>query len=158
MIALIVNIILAILWVVLVGKPTFVVFLFGYVVGFGLIAIFSSVIGGKHYVRRALGAVCFLARFLVLFIKANFEVARLILFIPNKNIRSNFVDYEIRDMTFGEALLLSQCITLTPGTITADFDWKKRLIRIHVLDLTGDEEVRKHIDQTLKQEIWRFSR
>ncbi|MFV0339707.1 MAG: Na+/H+ antiporter subunit E [Parachlamydiaceae bacterium] len=158
MIAFVVNIILAIFWVILAEQPTFAFLLLGYLIGFGLIAVFSNVIGGKHYVQRVLGVLYFLSHFFVLFIKANLEVAKLVLFVPNKKIRSKFVDYEIEDMTLGEALLLSYCITLTPGTIIADFDWKRRWMRIHVLDHVSDKHVKEHISQTLKKEIWKFTR
>jgi multisubunit Na+/H+ antiporter MnhE subunit len=157
-IALVVNIAIAVLWVILSHTPTFTSFVVGYLIGFGLIAIFSRVLGGKQYVRRALGFVRFLVLFFGQFVKANLEVAGIVLFVPRKNLSSGFIDYTIDDMTFSEALFLSHCITLTPGTITALFDWEKRHLRIHVLNYSNPSVIKKNIDQKLKRTIWMFSR
>ena len=158
MIALITNIAFAVLWLMLSQQPSFTSFILGYLVGFGLIALFSNVFGGKRYVRRTLGFARFLIRFSGQFIKANLDVARLVLLVPSSKFNSGFVEYSIDDMTFGEALLLSHCITLTPGTITALFDWKRKLLRIHVLDFSDRFVIQKEVDQKLKQAIWKFSR
>jgi multicomponent Na+:H+ antiporter subunit E len=158
MIALITNIALAVLWLMLSQQPTFTSFILGYLIVFGLIALFSKVFGGKQYVRRTLGFAQFLILFSGQFIKANLEVARLVLFVPRSKYNSGFIDYSIDDMTFGEALLLSHCITLTPGTITALFDWNRKLLRIHILDFSDSLVIQKDIDQKLKQVIWKFSR
>lgn len=111
-----------------------------------------------HGLRRALSAVYFLFHFLGLFLKANLEVAKLVLFVPNQRIISGFIDYDLQEMRYGEAILLSQCITLTPGTISAVFDWERKRLRIHVLDLVNPEDVKRDIDRNLKQEIWKFTR
>ena len=158
MIALVANLALAFLWLMLSQQPTFTSFIIGYLIGFGLIALFSKVFGGKMYVRRTLGFARFLILFSGQFIKANLEVARLVLVVPRSKFNSGFVDYSIDDMTFAEALFLSHCITLTPGTITALFDWDRKLLRIHVLDFSDPFVIRKDVDQKLKQTIWKFSR
>lgn len=158
MTTLIVNILLAILWMVLSQQMTVTSFMLGYLIGFLLIALFSKFFYGKAYIKRTLGFVQFLIVFLGQFIKANLEVARLVIFVPRSRLTSGFFDYTIDDMTFSEALLLSHCITLTPGTITALFDWDSRRLRIHVLDYSDPFVVRKSIDQNLKQAIWKFSR
>ena len=158
MIALFANIALAVLWLLLSRQPTFTAFIIGYLIGFGLIALFSRVFGGKQYVRRTLGFARFLVLFTGQFIKANLEVARLVLLVPTSKFNAGFVDYSIDDMTFGEALFLTHCITLTPGTVTALFDWDRKLLRIHVLDFSDPCVIRKNVDQKLKQAIWKFSR
>jgi multicomponent K+:H+ antiporter subunit E len=109
-------------------------------------------------IRRFFYFMSFLIFFLGEFIKANLEVARLVLFVPRSTITSAFVNYSIEGMTFREALFLSYCITLTPGTIIALFDWEGRLLRIHVLDFTDSVTVEKYVDQKIKQAIWKFSR
>ena len=109
-------------------------------------------------IQRFFYFISFLILFLEQFIKANLEVARLVLFVPRGKITSGFVDYSIKGMTFKEALFLSYCITLTPGTITALFDWEGKNLRIHVLEFTDSLTVEKYVDQKLNQAIWKFSR
>jgi len=158
MIALFANIAFAFIWLMLSTNLTITTFILGYLIGFGLITFFSKIIGGKVYVRRTLGFVQFLILFSGQFIKANLEVARLVLVVSRSKYSANFVDYSIDDMTFKEALFLSHCITLTPGTITALFDWDRKYIRIHVLDFSHPSIIKTDIDIKLKQAIWKFSR
>jgi len=108
--------------------------------------------------RRIWGFVRFLLHFFWLFLKANLEVARLVLFVPRSRYNPGFLDYSIEEMTFKEALLLSHCITLTPGTITVLLDREQSLLRIHVLNFIDPAAVRGDIDKNLKEGIWRFTR
>lgn len=158
MIALIANFLLAIIWLMLSQEPTIATFIIGYLISFALIALFSKVLGGRAYVRRTSYFLRFLLLFSREFIIANLQVAWLVLAVPKHKFRSGFVNYSIAHMTFNEALLLSHCITLTPGTITTAFDWDNQLIRVHILDFSTSTTFHENTDQKFKHAIWKFSR
>ncbi|MBL9052916.1 MAG: Na+/H+ antiporter subunit E [Tabrizicola sp.] len=64
---------------------------------------------------------------------ANFQVARIILFLPRDRIRSAWVTVPL-DLTSPEAIsLLAGTITMTPGTLTADFSGDGRALLVHAL-------------------------
>lgn len=84
-------------------------------------------------IHRPFGLLAF--GFLVLWdvIIANFQVARIILFMPRASIRSVWVCVPL-DLTSPEAMsLLAGTITMTPGTLTADFSADRRSLLVHAL-------------------------
>ncbi|MBU0554682.1 MAG: Na+/H+ antiporter subunit E [Alphaproteobacteria bacterium] len=75
-------------------------------------------------------------------IVANFHVARLILFVRNRDLRSRWMTIPL-DLHSAEAITaLAGTISLTPGTVSADVSADGRHLLVHALD-TGDvaEEV-----------------
>lgn len=78
-------------------------------------------------------------------IVANFQVARVILFLPKDRIRSAFVAVPV-ELTQPEAItLLAGTITMTPGTLTADWSEDGRTLLIHALHAPDPEAVRTEI-------------
>lgn len=76
---------------------------------------------------------------------ANFQVARIILFMPNAQIQSRWIAIET-DLTSPEAIsLLAGTITLTPGTLTADLSADGRVLLIHALHAPDPAAVRAWI-------------
>lgn len=78
-------------------------------------------------------------------IVANFHVARIILFMPADRIRSAWVSVPL-DLTSPEAIsLLAGTITMTPGTLTADFSADGRSLLIHSLHAPDPDAIRAEI-------------
>jgi multicomponent Na+:H+ antiporter subunit E len=57
-----------------------------------------------------------------------------------------------------EILLLSHCVSLTPGTCTVDISHDFTRLYLHVLDCPDPAAVRAGIDKTLKRGILAFTR
>lgn len=69
---------------------------------------------------------------------ANFEVAWLILFRRNRDLRARWLIVPI-DLTTPEAItMLAGTISLTPGTVSSDVSADGRFLLVHALD-AGDE-------------------
>jgi len=78
---------------------------------------------------------------LVLFdiIRANIQVAWIIVTWPDSRLRSAFLTVPL-DLTHPEAItLLASTITLTPGTLTADIAEDGRSLRVHALHAPDPE-------------------
>ena len=83
--------------------------------------------------RRPLRLIPYAALVLWDVIIANFQVARIILFMPADQIRSAFLTVPI-DLDAPEAIaLLAGTITLTPGTLTTDVSADRKSLLIHAL-------------------------
>lgn len=68
---------------------------------------------------------------------ANFQVARLILFRRNRDLRSGWLAIPL-DLRTAEAItLLAGTISLTPGTVSTDISTDGRHLLVHALDI-GD--------------------
>ena len=78
-------------------------------------------------------------------IVANFQVARIVLFMPRDKIRSAWVTVPL-DLHSPEAItLLAGTITMTPGTLTADMSACGRALLIHSLHAPDPDAVRDDI-------------
>lgn len=76
---------------------------------------------------------------------ANFQVARIILFLPADRIRSAWICVPL-DLTAPEAIsLLAGTITMTPGTLTADLSADGRALLVHSLHAPDPDAVRDEI-------------
>lgn len=158
MIAFGLNLLIAVIWLLLSQSPSPVVFGLGFVIGFTLVAAFRTVIRGESYVRRwvAFGRFGFL--FTREFIVANFKVAGVVLFRSRESLHPNFLTYDVTGLTRHEILLLSYCISLTPGTTTVNITPDFNTLILHSLDADHPDQIRAELDRTLKRHLLAFTR
>ena len=89
-------------------------------------------------------------------ILANIQVAGIVLFKPADQIRSAWITVPL-DLTSPEAItLLAGTITMTPGTITADFSADGRALLIHALHAPDPDAVRDDIKQRYEVRLKRI--
>jgi len=89
-------------------------------------------------------------------IVANFQVARIILFMPPDQIKSAWITVPI-DLPSPEALtMLAGTITLTPGTLTADVSADGRALLIHALHAPDPDATRDDIKQRYEARLKRI--
>jgi multicomponent Na+:H+ antiporter subunit E len=152
------NLLLAAVWLFLQSEPSVAAFAAGFALGFGLLALFQPILGSADYIRRMLGAGLFLGVFLREFLRACAQLIWLAVATPVGRLRPDFVEYDVTGLTRPEVLLLSHCISLTPGTNTVDISPDFRCLRLHVLDCPDPDAVRASIDRTLRRGILAFTR
>ncbi|HAB18773.1 MAG TPA: Na+/H+ antiporter subunit E [Verrucomicrobiota bacterium] len=152
------NLILAMLWLFLSGGGTFARFLVGYVIGFVLLAVFQRVIPDSGYVRRTLAFGRFLAAFFREFLRSNFNIAVSVLSSRRESMYPDFVTYDVAGLTRVEILVLSHCITLTPGTTTVDISDNWETLVLHAFDARDPVAVRSGIDRGLRAPLLAFTR
>jgi multicomponent K+:H+ antiporter subunit E len=96
-------------------------------------------------VKRPFALAAYAALVLWDIIVANFQVARIVLFMPRAKIQSNWVAIPL-DLTAPEAIsLLAGTITMTPGTLTADMSADGRALLVHSLHAPDPGAVRDAI-------------
>jgi multicomponent Na+:H+ antiporter subunit E len=152
------NLVIAVMWLLLSSEPSAAVFALGFLLGFTLLAAFRSVAGSEAYVRRTLAFGRFLARFILEFVTANVKVAGAVLFRSRDSLHPDFVTYDISDLTRPEILLLSYCVSLTPGTTTVEISADFKTLVFHALDADDPDALRTAIDRKLKRSILSFTR
>ncbi len=155
---LVLNLILATIWLLLSRDRTLGDFYVGLFLGFAVISLFGSVLGMEDYPRRAAALLRFVLGFLGEFLKANLSVAARVLFRSNQSLAPDFVTYDVSGLTPGEILIMSYCITLTPGTTTVQISEDFRTLTFHALDAQDPEELRRNLDRNLKTPLLRLTR
>jgi multisubunit Na+/H+ antiporter MnhE subunit len=153
-----INLGVALLWLGLSTEPGVDVFLTGWLAGFTLLAVFNNVLPSRAYVRRVLAFAAFGLLFLREFLASNIAVARWVLWKRMDNLRPNFITLDVSGLLAWERLLLSHCITLTPGTTTVDVEDDGATLVLHVLEGDDAAAVRQSIAQGLQRQLLAWSR
>lgn len=154
----VINLFVAMIWMLLQGETSLMVFVVGWLVGFALLALFRPILGSAGYVRRTIALVRFLAVFTRAFLESCWQLIVISLFRPVSSLRPRVITYDVRGLSLPEILLLSHSISLTPGTTTIDVAPERDHLLLHVLDAPDPEAVRDHIDRTLRRAILAFTR
>lgn len=134
------NIVLALIWVLLLGPFTPGNLLLGYLIGFVLIWLAGGTSGrARGYVRRTRAAVALGVYTLAELVKSNLRVAKLVL-SPLGNRRPAVLAVPVpADATDTEITLLANLITLTPGTLTMDVAQDRSAIFVHFVHVDDPE-------------------
>jgi multicomponent Na+:H+ antiporter subunit E len=155
---LIVNLVLALIWLFLSTDQTVFDLFIGFIVGFAVLAVFQTVTGTSDYVRRVWAFVRFAAIFLREFILSNLHVAVFTLTVPRSKMHPDFIEVDVAGMTDTEIVILSQSITLTPGTTAVEVNAEKTTLLVHFLDPSGAEDKTADIRKNFKEPILSFMR
>ena len=150
------NIFIAIIWVALSANPSVNSFIVGFIVGFIMTAIFQSLFKTSRYPLRLISFVTFIFYFIKAFILANLSVVHTVLLKKREDINPNIISYDVTGLSETEVLILSHCITLTPGTTTIDYTGNT--LYLHALDASDPEAVRKSIKVELLTPMLGFTR
>ncbi|WP_299509155.1 Na+/H+ antiporter subunit E [Cypionkella sp.] len=87
---------------------------------------------------------------------ANVEIAAIILFMPARKIASVWITVPV-DLPDPEAMaLLAATITLTPGTLTAEFSTDNKALLVHVLHTRNPDAVRDAIKSRYESRLKRI--
>lgn len=110
---------------------------------------------GRPRIKRPFAFAAYAALVLWDVILANFHVARIILFMPRDKIRSTWITVPL-DLKSPEAIsLLAGTITMTPGTLTADFSADGRALLVHALHAPDPKtlcaEIKSRYESRLKR-------
>lgn len=152
------NLLIAIIWLLLSTEPTPGEFALGGLLGFALLASFRRVLDSGDYVRRVLAAGRFLVVFTWEFLIANATVVRTVLFRSKESLHPNFMTYDVAGLKPFEILLLSYCISLTPGSTTVKVTDDFQTLVLHTLDVDDADATRSRLDRVLKHGILSFTR
>ena len=157
--ALLINLLVAVIWLFLSNRRSTTDFFIGFIVGFFMLALFGSLLpNGGAYPRRCVAVARFALIFIKEFVRANLSVARTVLFERTESLQPNFIRYDVSQLRRGEILLLSYCITLTPGTTTVSVSDDFKELVIHALNASAPETVRWQIEEQIIQPMLRFTR
>ncbi|MFB6221618.1 MAG: Na+/H+ antiporter subunit E [Halolamina sp.] len=143
------GLLLAVLWLFVRGTeltPTRVAeeFLIGLLVGmplaYGLRRFYPQSLPLSRNIRVAPYAALYVVIFLKDLVVANFAVARMVL-SPGLPIKPAVVEVPLRVRSDAAITTIANSITLTPGTLTMDYDADRNSLYVHSIDATDREAV-----------------
>lgn len=124
---------LVIVWMLMVNSLTFGAFVVGLVVGL-LLPIFTAPFWPGRPAVRFLPGLAYLAVVLWDIIVANFQIAAIILFRRNRDLRPAWLVIPLELGTPEAITVLAGTISLTPGTVSSDVSACGRYLLVHALD------------------------
>lgn len=158
MISFVINIVIALLWLLLSAEPSLGGLVVGYLLGFAFLFLFRGLLQSGGYVHRTIAFLRFLIIFAWEIVLSTVSVAGTVLFKPITALDPDFVELDVRELSRTEVLLLSQCITLTPGTTSVEVTSDFSRLTIHALDASDPDAVRASIAVKLRDPILAFTR
>jgi len=109
-------------------------------------------------VSRAWNLVWFAVRFFYALLASNLQMARVVLFRPVRELSPDFVEYPVAGLSRLEIVLLSHCITLTPGTTSVEVSADHRVLVVHALDGADHAAVCRSIREDLEEPLLAWTR
>lgn len=146
------NLLLTGIWVALTGSFMLINFAFGFALGFFLLWMLSQEDDNKRYFNRVPKIISFFFSFLFEMLKANWEVAYDVI-TPGFFMRPGIVKYPLTAETDMEITMLSNLISLTPGTLILDVSDDKKVLYIHVMYLKSKDLFVKHTQEKFENKL-----
>lgn len=132
---------IAAVWILLANEPTPGAIVLAAIVGVAIPKFTSVYWPGRPRVRNPRMIVEYALIVLWDIVVSNVQVARLVLFRRPETLRSRFVTIAL-DLHSPEAItVLAGTITMTPGTLTADYDPDGHTLQVHCLHAPDPDEV-----------------
>lgn len=158
---LLLNIMLALMWVALTGGFTPGNMLFGFGLGYFTLWAVRRVLGPSTYFTKVPQVLSFGVYFVYELVLANLRLAVDALTptsLRPRALQPRIVGVPLDAQTDGEITLLANLISLTPGTLTLDVSTDERMLYVHVIHGQDPDQVRREIKDGLERRLLNLMR
>lgn len=147
---------LILIWMLLVNKIAVGSLVLAAILGTAIPLLTEAYWPDRPRIRNLPALAAYVAILIWDIILANIAVAKIVLFKPNREIRSAFITVPL-DLRTPEAItILAATITLTPGTVTADMSACGRALLIHSLHAPDPDAIRDEIKSRYEARLKRI--
>lgn len=146
------NIGIAIIWMLLKNNFTAVEFAIGYIIGLLLLFVLRRFLSFEFYFRRVVALFKLIFLFIYKLILSNIEVIKIVL-SPKMDIKPGIIAVPTKLKTDWEVTLLSCLISLTPGTLSMNFSEDGRTIFVHSIHVPDKKAAIKEIHNSFERAI-----
>ncbi|MCC5816533.1 MAG: Na+/H+ antiporter subunit E [Leptospira sp.] len=154
---LLMNLLLALIWVSLTGKFSVVNFSFGLFLSFLLLWISTRDEEERKYFSKLPKLISFFFYFLYELVKANLEVAYDVI-TPKFYMKPGIISVPLDAKTDLEITLLANLITLTPGTLSLDVSEDRKFLFVHAMYITDRDEFIASIKNGFEKRLLELTR
>jgi len=151
------NLFLAFVWMFIKNSYTGNTFLIGYILGLLILFAFRHFFPGRFYIRRVYAACKLFLIFLKELLLANYQVVKIVL-KPKLDMHPGIFRLETELTKDWEILLLSNLITLTPGTLVIEVSPDNKTLYIHAIDIQDMESSVAAIKNSFEKAIMEVSK
>jgi multicomponent Na+:H+ antiporter subunit E len=151
------NLIIAFVWMFLQNSWNAVTLLSGYLIGLALLYLLRGFLSKPFYLKKVLAIISLFLLFLKELILSTVTVTKQIV-RPKLNIQPGIFAYKTELKTDWEITTLACLITLTPGTLSLDVSMGGDIIYIHAMDIPDAKEAVEQIKNTFEKAIMEVTR
>ncbi|WP_285768219.1 Na+/H+ antiporter subunit E [Peribacillus sp. SI8-4] len=151
------NVILAVTWMFLKNEFDGSTFIIGYVLGLCIMFVFRRFFKDRFYLNRVIAVFRLLLLFARELISSNISVLKIVL-KPKLDMRPGIFAFETVLRKDWEITVLSNLITLTPGTLVVDISADNRILYIHAMDIADKADAVHSIKHTFEKAIMEVSK
>lgn len=141
------------LWLVLTETYTALNVVLGFAIAFVVVVLFGRATENSHYSGMLWRLLRFSGYFLVILFKANVQVAVDVV-TPPHYMKPRIIVYDVSDLTLVQTVTLSNAISLTPGTLSADISDDAAKLYIHCMYAADREAAVAAIDELKMRLMW----
>ncbi|MBF2716769.1 Na+/H+ antiporter subunit E [Agrobacterium vitis] len=149
---LILNLLMAIIWVAVTGSASLHNLLFGLILSLAVVGLLREQIGGVSYLNRTWRILSLLLLFLSELAKSAWKVTIMVL-SPGLDIKPGIFAFPLSVERDFEITLLANLITLTPGTLSVDVSEDRKILYVHALDCSDPDAARRDIAEGFERKI-----
>ncbi|MEM8531912.1 MAG: Na+/H+ antiporter subunit E [Chloroflexota bacterium] len=149
---LLLNVVLALAWMVLTSEFTPYNLVIGFVIGYLMLGLAQRRAGSASYFVKVPQVISFFFFFVWELIIANVRVAISVL-SPTRSLHPGVVSIPLDIKTDAQITLLANIITLTPGTLSLDVSTDRSTLFVHALHVDDIEEFRQQIKDGFERRI-----
>ncbi|MCF1460086.1 Na+/H+ antiporter subunit E [Agrobacterium vitis] len=149
---LILNLLMAIIWVAVTGSASLHNLLFGLILSLAVVGLLREQIGGVSYLNRVWRILSLLLLFLSELAKSAWKVTIMVL-SPGLDIKPGIFAFPLSVERDFEITLLANLITLTPGTLSVDVSEDRKILYVHALDCSDPDAARRDIAEGFERKI-----
>ena len=135
------NFILGFIWMFLSNDYSSLAFAKGYFFGILILFVLRRFFQHRFYFYNVIAIIRLLYIFLVELVKSNLSVLKVIL-SPKLNLRPGIFALETELEKEWEITILSNLITLTPGTLVLEVSEDNKTLYIHAMDIDDVEQAK----------------
>jgi multicomponent Na+:H+ antiporter subunit E len=151
------NVFLAFIWMFLKVSTKPIDFFIGYFFGILLLFTFRRFFPTRFYLVRVIAVINLIAIFIKELLLSNIAVLKVII-KPKLDIQPGIFALSTELQKDWEITLLSNLITLTPGTLVVDISDDNKTLYIHAMDASDAEAAISSIKNSFEKAIMEVSR
>jgi multicomponent Na+:H+ antiporter subunit E len=149
---LLINILLALAWGALTGSFSPTNLLFGFGLGYLLLWLGQQHLEPSNYFVKARRVIGFAFYFLWQLVLANLRVTYDVLTFRH-HMRPAVLAIPLDVTTDAEITLLANLLTLTPGSLSLDVSEDRKVLYLHVMYMTDEEQTRREIKEGFERRV-----
>ncbi|MBO8156002.1 MAG: Na+/H+ antiporter subunit E [Bacillaceae bacterium] len=154
---IVLNLIIAFMWMFLQESYSFSSFFSGYLIGIFLLFMLQRFIPDTFYMRRIWRFIRLILLFIKELILSNISIVKLV-YKPKLDIQPGIFALPTELTRNWEVTLLANLITLTPGTLSIAVSEDQSTIYIHAMDIPDVEKEIQAIKETFEKAIMEVTR